>query len=148
MSTLRTELLTDPAELGYDLADPAQIEALINAQTFSRVTSHFASERGILDRFPGGPAQADALLGKLEAFAATDQPNASIVKRALKFLAQPAGIDIGAQVTQAMLSALTPGVITPDERNGLVAMATSSCSRAEILGLRRVTDADIREALA
>ena len=145
---LRNELMTDPEGMGYNLANLASVEALINAPNKSRLVSHFASERGILDRYPGGPVEADALLTKLEAFAGTAHHSASIVKRALKFLAQPEGIDLGATGTQAMLSALTPAVLTTAERDGLRAMATKTCSRAEQIGLGYVTDTMIREALA
>lgn len=91
----------------------------------TKVQSHFASERGILERFPAGPLAGDALLAKLEAFAATAHPMARIVGRALKFLAQPEGLDIGSPATQGLLDSLAAGgVITADERAGLAAMAT------------------------
>lgn len=91
----------------------------------TRVVSHFASERGILERFPLGPLAADALLAKLEAFAATPHQMARIVSRALKFLAQPEGLDIGAPATQGLLDALAAGgVINAQERAGLAQMAT------------------------
>lgn len=147
--TLALELLTDPEKLGYDLGDIAQVEALINAPNRSRLVSHFASERGILDRYPGGPLAADALLLKLEAFAQTGHALASIVRRALKFLGQPEGIDLGSGGVQSMLDALAGGgVISADERGGLRAMATLPCSRADQIGLPYVTDTMIREALA
>lgn len=85
-----------------------------------RVASHFASERGMLERYPGGPLAADALLAKLEAFAATQHPMARIVGRALKFLAQAEGLDIGSPATQGLLVQLAAGgVITEEERLGL-----------------------------
>lgn len=91
----------------------------------TKVVSHFASERGILERYPGGPIEADALLSKLETFSQTAHPMASIVKRALKFLAQPEGLDIGSPATQGLLAALQAGgVISMEELNGLRAMAT------------------------
>lgn len=90
-----------------------------------KVVSHFASERGVLERYPGGAVAADILLTKLENFAATAHPMASIVKRALKFLAQAEGLDIGSQATQGLIAQLTlGGVLTEEERNGLRAMAT------------------------
>jgi hypothetical protein len=49
----------------------------------------------------------------------------SIVRRALKFLAQTQGLDIGSPATQGMIDALLSiDVITQTERNGLRAMAT------------------------
>lgn len=92
----------------------------------TRVASHFASERGILERFPLGPIAGDALLTKLDAFSATAHPMASIVRRALKFLGQPEGLDIGSAATQGMLDQLAlGGVMTAEERAGLKAMATA-----------------------
>lgn len=91
----------------------------------TKVASRFASERGILERFPGGPMAADALLAKLEAFAVSGHPMARIVGRAIKFLEQPEGLDIGASTTQGLLDQLAAGgVITQTERDGLRAMAT------------------------
>lgn len=103
------------------------VDAIARALSAGRtkIGSHFASERGILERFPAGPLPADALLTKLEVFAASGHPMASIVKRALKFLGQPEGLDVGSPATQGLLVALQAGgVITQDELDGLRAMAT------------------------
>lgn len=105
----------------------------------TKVVSHFASERGILERFPGGPLAADTLLSKLESFGATAHPMASIVKRALKFLAQAEGLDIGSPATQGLITQLAAGgVISAEERDGLRAMATA----ADV-----ITDAQVEDAL-
>lgn len=116
------------AELqGYQAA--GNVEAIARAVSIGRVkiASHFASERGILERFPAGPIAADALLQKLEAFSASGHAMASIVKRALKFLAQAEGLDIGSPATLGLIDALMAGgVITQAERDGLRAMATVS----------------------
>lgn len=103
--------------------DAAIAQALSIGRT--ALVSHFASERGVLERFAGGPVAADAMLTKLEAFAASAHPLASIVQRALKFLAQTEGLDIGSPTTQALIAQLAAaGVITTAERDGLAAMAT------------------------
>ena len=116
-------------------ADPA-LQALVAAGDFAavaaalslgrtKVASHFASERGILERYPHGPIAADELLAALEAFADTAHPMARIVGRALKFLAQPEGLDIGSPATQGLLDQLMAGgVISQAQRDGLRAMAT------------------------
>jgi hypothetical protein len=97
-----------------------------------RVQSHFASERGLMERFPGGPLAADALLTKLEQASEQASPFASLLRRALKFLAQPEGLDIGAPATQAMLTQLAAAnVITAVELAGLRHMATSPKSLTE-----------------
>lgn len=91
----------------------------------TKIVSHFASERGVLERYPGGPIEADALLAALEVFAATQHPMARIVGRALKFLAQSEGLDIGSPATVALIDQLTAGgVLTTAQRDGLRAMAT------------------------
>lgn len=114
------------AELqGYQAA--GNVEAIARAVSNGRVkiASHFASERGILERFPAGPIAADALLQKLEAFSGSGHAMASIVRRALKFLAQAEGLDIGSPATLGLIDALMAGgVITQAERDGLRAMAT------------------------
>lgn len=118
-----------------------RINAIAQALSVGRtkVVSHFASERGILERLPAGPLAADALLSKLESFAASGHPMASIVKRALKFLAQAEGLDIGSPATQGLIAQLASGkVITDEERDGLRAMATVADP---------VTDAQVEEAL-
>lgn len=125
-----------PQEIRAAIAASAELQALASygasqaiADALSvgrtKTVSHFASERGILERFPLGPVAGDAMLTKLDAFAATAHPMASIVKRAMKFLAQPEGLDIGSPATQGLLDQLAVGgVITVEERAGLKVMAT------------------------
>jgi len=121
---IRDAINADPALVA--LAQAGNTQAIADALSVGRtkVVSHFASERGVLERFPGGPLAADALLAALEAFALTQHPMARIVSRALKFLAQPEGLDIGSPATLGLLDALTPDVLTTEQRDGLRAMAT------------------------
>lgn len=106
------------------VTDTVALAAALSAGR-TRVQSRMISERGILDQYPGGPVQADSLLTRLEAFAATAHPLASIVARALRFLRQPEGIDLGAPATAVMLDALESGqVITPAERQHLRSIVT------------------------
>ena len=91
----------------------------------TKVASRFTSARGVLEKYPGGPIQADALLSKLEAFANAGTPLSSLVKRANGFLAQPDGLDLGSAATIAMLGALkTYNAITQAEHDGLISIAT------------------------
>ena len=111
------------------LAAAGNTQAIADALSAGRtkLVSHFASERGVLERFPAGPLAADALMTKLDTFAATGHPMASIVRRALKFLGQPEGLDIGSPATRGLLAQLAAGgVITVGERDGLATMATVS----------------------
>lgn len=126
------ETLAGRALTAEEVAEITPLVAFRNTQAIAdilsvgrtRVQSHFASERGILERYPGGPLEADALLASLEGFATTAHPMARIVGRALKFLAQPEGLDIGSPATQSLLDQLTPGVLTVEQRADLRAMAT------------------------
>lgn len=100
------------------------IAAKVNTVDRVKTVSTMISERGILEKYVDGPLAADAVLAKLEAFSVSGHPLASIVKRALKFLANPEGLDIGAPATQGMLSQLgAGGVITADEATKLKALA-------------------------
>lgn len=120
------DAIAGSAELqGYQAAGRVNAIAALLGVGRVKIASHFASERGILERFPAGPIAADALLQKLEAFSASGHAMASIVKRALKFLAQAEGLDIGSPATLGLIDALMAGgVITQAERDGLRAMAT------------------------
>lgn len=126
---IRAAVQASPALLALVGANAAQTDVAALTAAFNlnrtRLVSHFASERGILDRYPGGPIQADALMSKLELFATTAHPLANVVKRALKFLGTPEGIDLGSGTVQGMLTALTPDVLTVAERDGLRAMASA-----------------------
>lgn len=87
------------------------------------VAEAYVSERGILDRWPTGPVAADAFLVKLETFAASAHPLASVVSRALRFLQMPEGLNIGSQATLAMLGALaTAGAISKTEADNVAAL--------------------------
>lgn len=101
------------------------IAAAVNAgRTGTVTTSRLISERGILESYSDGALAADAVLAKLEAFSLTAHPMASIVKRAMKFLGQPEGLDIGSVTTQSLITALGAySVITVDEATKLNALA-------------------------
>jgi hypothetical protein len=127
-----------------DLAGVTDTVALAEALSVgrTRVQSRMISERGILDQYPGGPVQADALLTILENFASSPVPLASIVSRALRFLRQPDGIDLGAPATQVMLDALAQAqVITAQQREHLRAMVTVP-DPVDEMAVRRAIRAD------
>lgn len=101
-------------------------QAIADAMSMGRtiVQSRRMSEAGVLEKYPGGPVAADAVLAKLEAFVASAHPLAGVVRRALRFLAQPEGLDIGSGATRAMLDALAVGgAITPAEAELLKGLA-------------------------
>lgn len=85
------------------------------------------SEAGLLERWPAGPIAADAFLTKLETFAASGHAVAGVVRRALRFLALPEGLDLGAMATHTMIDALqSGGVITADEAADAKALSAHS----------------------
>ena len=133
-----TALIANTPSVLALVPDTVAIAAALSAGR-TKVVSHFTSERGILERYPGGPVAADILLSKLEVFAASAHPLASIVKRALKFLAMPEGLDLGAPATQGLLSMLAGGgVISAIELSGLVTMATAPAP---------ITEYQVRQAI-
>lgn len=150
MTTLSDELANDPMGIGYAqwLPDsPGMVVQLINMPSFAMIKSLMMSERGILAQYPDGPVAADAVLTKLDTFAQTQHALASVVKRALRFLGDPEGIDMGSPATQSMLDAVQQaGVLTADETTKLKALAMQPASRAEVLGLGVVTEAQVVEA--
>lgn len=101
------------------------IASIVNADRTGTITiSRLISERGILESYADGALAADSVLAKLEAFSLTEHPMASIVKRAMKFLGQPEGLDIGSPTTQSLITALgVGGVLTTSEATKLNALA-------------------------
>lgn len=148
---LADELRDDPLGLGYAQhlpQAPGMVVQLLNAPSFSLVKPLMLSERGLLAHYADGPVAADAVLSKLEAFAQTSHALASVVRRALKFLGTPEGMDIGSPTTHAMLDALqAANALTADEVTKIKAIALQPASRAEVLGLGVVTEAQVVEAL-
>jgi len=149
---LQLELANDPLKLGYASAliayNEEQLLQLLNGVTILAPKSTMHSERGVLDQYPDGPVAADIVLQKLERFAASPHPLAGLVKRALKFLSQPEGIDFGTVSTQNMLRRLAEGgVITTDEANKLISFGSVLMSRAQELGLGVVTAEQLHAAV-
>ena len=145
--SLKQELDSDPLGIGYASFkpdSPGSVVAKLSYLNYSAVKPLLLSERGILERYPDGPVAADAVLTKLEQFALSAHPLASVVKRALKFLAQAEGLDLGSGATQGMLTMLAQGgVITDSESGKLKGLAMQPATRAEVLGLGLVTEADV-----
>jgi hypothetical protein len=125
MTTLYEEIVAVCSE--EQLAQPRNyhtICALVNAQRTPTTLSRMISARGILEKYPDGPVAADIVLSKLETFAAAGQTYSSIVGRALKFLDQSEGLDIGSPATQSLITMLgAGGVLTSDEATKLKALA-------------------------
>jgi hypothetical protein len=91
------------------------VAALLSQGRTRHVTTR-VSAAGLLERWPAGPVEADAFLQKLEQFAQSGHALAGVVRRALKFLGTPEGLDLGAAATHLMLGQLVAGnVITGEE---------------------------------
>ena len=143
MTILSTEITTDPMGLGYAtwLPDsPGTVAELLNAKTFTMPKTYLVSEIDVVGLYPDGPTAGDAVLTKLETFAAAGQPLSNLVNRALKAIYQPQGLNIGSVQVQDMLTLLAAeGVLTSDEATKLKSIANQPASRAEVLGIPQVS---------
>lgn len=144
-TVLQHEIATDPLGFGYAamLPDcPGHVADKLNATDTGRtaVVSTMASARTIMSVL--GAQEGADVLDKIEA-AATQVP---AVKRAMYFLQTETGLDIGDPQTIVALQGLVQGsVLTQDEFNDIVAIATKPVSRAQELGLSPVTALDVQE---
>ena len=143
--TLRDELLNDPLGRGYAALRsnaPGLLADMLNAPVYSMHKERFISARGVLAAH--GAAGA-TILDKLEAASTS----VSMIKWALAFMKTDSGIDVGHANTRSMLDQLaSAGVLTTAEATMIKDMALQPASRADILGLPYVREADIRAALA
>jgi hypothetical protein len=144
MTTLKSELISDPLNRGYApflSNSPGVLADMMNAREFSMVKEKFVTARGVLAAH--GAAGA-AILDKLEAVAGSN----STVKWAMKFVSQDSGIDVGHPNTRGLLDAMVPAVLTQAEADLIKDMAIQPASRAEVLGLPVVFPHDVQAALA
>ena len=105
----------------------------------TRVASRVITERDILADYVDGPIAADAALAKIEAFAQSAHPLASVVRRAAGWLTPGKGIDIGHQSTRLLLdqmAAVDP--LPPPPPDKLKALAVEPDP---------VTELDVRRAI-
>lgn len=141
MSTLQTELTTDPLNRGYAqyIPDcPGILVNLLNDPIYQKHKTRFVTARTVLAEVAGGAE----ILDKLETAAQTN----SAVKWAMRFVTTD-GIDVGYPATQQLLDSLVGSVLTQAECDALKNMALQPASRAEVLDLPYVQEHDIRTAL-
>lgn len=142
LTALFNEVKTDPLALGYAVllpAQPGRVVELMNKLTQSMVKSRMVTARAIIAECPNGGAILDAL----EAVAV----NNTNVKWAMKFLAQDAGIDIGASATRALIDGLvTATVLTAAQGTALKNLANQPASRSEVLGFGFVNEETLYKA--
>jgi hypothetical protein len=143
LQVLAVELSIDPAGLGYaaHLPDsPGIVADMLNALTQTKHKTRFITERAIMSRCQDGNVILDALEDKAD--------TNSAIRRALKFLGQEAGLDIGDPYTLGMVGTLvSQGVLTAAQGDQLKALALQSASRAEVIGLPVVSDLHVVKAL-
>lgn len=94
-------------------------------------------EIGFVGAYPGGPAEGDAVLAKLETHAESAAPTARIVARAMRAMRTEPGLNLGDPALHAMLALLVPSPLTQSEADAIVSMgrvphpiATADVSRA------------------
>jgi len=88
----------------------------LNADPEMKVQQRFVTERGVMSCCPDG----NAILDALDAAA----PQNSAVRRAVGFLRQEAGLDVGDPYTQRMIDELSRlGVLSADQAAQLKALA-------------------------
>ena len=143
MTTLSTELTTDPLARGYAAlipSSPGVLVEMLNELSYTAPQQTYVTARMILAAH--GAAGA-SVLDKLDAAGA----NVPAVKWAMKFMLTD-GIDVNHPNTRGLLAQLVGGgVLTQADSDSLTTMAVQPASRATVLGLSPVTEADIRSAL-
>jgi hypothetical protein len=140
--SLQAELTTDPLSRGYQqyIPDsPGMLVDMMNAKTYSMPKERFVSARGILAAYG---ADGAVILDKLETAANSN----SVIKWAMRFVIGD-GIDVGHPTTRTMLDSMVGTVLTQTECDLLKNLAVQPASRAEVLNLNFVTEADVRTAL-
>lgn len=149
-SVLAAEIKNDPLTKGYAQflpASPGRVVEILNAQTESKTKSCMLTERGILSSYGLGPINGAAFLDKLDTLAASGALGTAALKRMMKYVYGDAGIDVGDAATQAALTSLIgSGGVTQAEVDTIKAMALKPASRADVLGLGRVEEFNLREA--
>jgi hypothetical protein len=141
MSTLQTELTTDPLNRGYaqHIPDcPGILVNLLNEPVYQKHKTRFVTARTVLAEVAGGAE----ILDKLELAAQSN----SAVKWAMRFVTTD-GIDVGYLGTQQLLDSLVGTTLTQAECDAIKNLALQSASRAEVLGLGYVTEQQVRNAL-
>lgn len=147
MSALADEIVIDPLQLGYVALineQPGRVCDLLNAPTRTRTgvvpVSVFAIWCG-----------QTGMRGAIEDAAADKtSPLRSIALTLLDLLrgGVSEGLDLSNTGNQAMLAAWqAAGAINQAQRDSLIALAQTPCSRAAELGLPRVTEDMLRAAL-
>lgn len=142
LADVRGEALTaDQAQRIEPLLDPNNRNDTEISAILSEGRTKFGEVRrmeiGFVGSYPGGPAEGDAVLAKLEAHAESAAPTARIVARAMRAMRTEPGLNLGDPALHAMLGLLVPSPLTQAEADAIVSMgrvanpvATADVSRA------------------
>jgi len=145
---LRTEIQTDPAQLGYGPAVATgshnQVAALLNEQRYPAY--------GKVEITPVLIWLAKwGIMPRLRAAMQSDNPAiAGIAEVAMMLVSNPniPALDVGLPEVQQMLTALVQaGVIPLEASDELLNLAATKQSRAEVLGFGTITADDVSRAL-
>jgi hypothetical protein len=143
MSILKDEVTIDPLGVGYAsfLSDaPGTVVDLLNSRIYSMNKERYVTSRTIMAEC----ASSSPILTGLKAAAGSDVQTDC----AWTFLNSSDGLDIGNPKALAMCDALvTSGAWTSAQAAEVKALASQPASRAEVLGLGYVTEADLRTAM-
>lgn len=140
---LKEEIQNDPKHMGYAAFYPdcpGTIADMMMAKTLTSVSTRYCNARTVMAELGmAGVAILDALRAASETVTA--------VKWILPFLTMPDGIDVGNPVTQGMIDQLAVmGKLTTEQATALKGLALQKVSRAQQLGLDRVTALDVTNA--
>lgn len=116
MATIKERVLarSDLAS-AYAARDLDALTNGLNAQPETACQETFVTARAVLTRCASGPQ----IIAALDANTGTN----ILVKYAVEFLKQGAGIDIGDPAAQTMLDSLVPGILTADYASQLKALS-------------------------
>lgn len=125
---LTEELANDPLGVGYAGMTHEQIVSSLNAPTRKQLVPTEIGNGAILETI--GLAAGNALLDVIQA-----QPDF----RHVRPLLEQGRIRVDSALVRATLDSLVPAVLTQAQVDSLKALAEKPCSRAEELGIGRVT---------
>ena len=136
---LKREILDDPLNYGYAGTDDEGVLNILNTPSRQIVIEHYVNAKQILAVL--GATTGAAFLDALETAAAAN----SAVRWAMEFIRTDSGIDVGNIETRAMLDQLAAaGILEQASVNKLKLLAERQISRAEEIGVGKVTLGDIQ----
>ena len=137
------KLKTEIEGTQYSGKTPDEILSMLNDANIDVVQERRINELGLINAFTD-PREGDAVLVALETAATSD----SLLARAIDWLKNENGLDVGNGSTRSMIDELTTAsVLTSSQATTIKSMAESKISRASELGLGTVKLRHINEAL-